>query len=134
MSLPDRRTDELKRTIASVMDGRPSLGREGLLGKLERMLDAQRTVFATHEGRISDERSVPDNSAQLRALNMAFALRDEYPHKAAVNVGVALRMEQLPDLSQLSVRELQVLAGIDGIDGDEAAADTVDADSTEQNV
>lgn len=112
------------------MDGRPELGRDGLLTKLTRMLEAQRIVFAQKDGAITDERQVPDNSTQMRALNMAFALRDEYPHHSAtnVNVGVSVVMERLPDLTHLPVHELQKLAAL----GEHA--DAMDAEVVEPGV
>lgn len=92
------------------MDGRPKLGRTGLLDRLESLLDADRVVFATAEGQITDQRSVPDNSIRLRALNMALSLRDEFPARAGLAVGVSIHMERLPDLSHLTAHELTKLA------------------------
>lgn len=93
------------------MDVRSGLSRDGLLDALEEILQAERTVFFAHEGRVKETRTVKDYGTRRAALEMALRLRGEFP-SAKLDVNIRTPMEQLPDLSHLPIEQLLQIAGI----------------------
>jgi len=52
------------------------------------LLNAKTTKFATHEGKITDEREVEDNGTQIKALDMAYRIKGEYAADKVEVVGL----------------------------------------------
>jgi len=106
---PDR-VGMLRKAIVGDMDARPDLSRPGLLDILEKHLKATRTTYFAKDGQVTDAKVDEDLAIQQRALQMALALRGEFP-STKLDVNVNTPMERLPDLSALPITDLMRLAG-----------------------
>ncbi len=79
---------------------RLGLGHVVLIEKyLKPQLDAHMVKFFQHEGKVTDERIVPDNDARLKALDMTFKLGGAYAPtdpKPEYPMGVKVIMVDIP--------------------------------------
>lgn len=108
--------------VVSRMDRTKGLEEPALLKQLVKQLGATKALVATWEGRITEVRYVPDNSARHRALDTAFTLRGAYP-ATKIDVTAKVRVEEVAVLVQA--------AGLDRLTPDQLRAAISELDAVE---